>query len=132
MITTHSFFIPGIPRPQGSKRYIGNGRLIEQSKQLPAWRQQVARFAKQYCTQQFESEVHLTLGFVMPRPARMKRTLPMTARPDVDKLARAVLDGLTGVAFGDDSQVTQLTATKRRAELDELPGVHIICTGELP
>jgi Holliday junction resolvase RusA-like endonuclease len=35
--------------------------------------------------------------------------------PDVDKLARAALDALTGVAYEDDSQVVELRVRKRYA-----------------
>ena len=31
----------GIPVPQGSKRHVGNGIMIEQSAGLPAWRNQL-------------------------------------------------------------------------------------------
>lgn len=33
-------------------------------------------------------------------------------RPDIDNLCKFVLDALTGVVYGDDSQVVKLTATK--------------------
>ena len=33
-------------------------------------------------------------------------------KPDLDKLIRAVLDGLTGVAYVDDAQVTLISASK--------------------
>jgi Holliday junction resolvase RusA-like endonuclease len=35
-----------------------------------------------------------------------------TVPPDLDKLIRAVLDGLTGVAYKDDGQVVKITAVK--------------------
>lgn len=35
-----------------------------------------------------------------------------TQKPDVDKLARAILDGLTGVAIHDDSQVEEIDCIK--------------------
>lgn len=35
-----------------------------------------------------------------------------TTRPDTDKLIRAVLDALTGIAYRDDSQVDFITARK--------------------
>ena len=31
----------GIPAPQGSKRHVGRGIMIEQSASLPAWRNQL-------------------------------------------------------------------------------------------
>jgi len=33
-------------------------------------------------------------------------------KPDVDKLARALLDALTGVAYGDDAQVVEMHVCK--------------------
>lgn len=37
---------------------------------------------------------------------------PHTQRPDLDNLAKAVLDGLNRIAFADDSQVAQQTLRK--------------------
>jgi Holliday junction resolvase RusA-like endonuclease len=39
-----------------------------------------------------------------------------TVPPDLDKLIRAVLDGLTGVAYKDDGQVVRITAVKIYAQ----------------
>lgn len=36
-----------------------------------------------------------------------------TKKPDADNIAKAVLDGLNGIAFVDDSQVTSLSVHKR-------------------
>lgn len=46
--------------------------------------------------------------------------------PDVDKLARAVMDALTaGSAWDDDARVVDLTALKRYARQDQPVGVVI-------
>ena len=39
-----------------------------------------------------------------------------TSRPDLDNVAKAVLDGLTGVVYLDDSQVCDLTKRKRYSD----------------
>jgi len=49
-----------------------------------------------------------------------------TSSPDVDKLARAAGDALSGIAYYDDAQVADLRATKRHARIEERPGVHIL------
>lgn len=36
-----------------------------------------------------------------------------TKKPDLDNIAKAILDGLNGVAFVDDSQITCLMVSKR-------------------
>jgi Holliday junction resolvase RusA-like endonuclease len=80
--------------------------------------------------------VRVEIDFYLPRPASVKvtkRPLPIVP-PDVDKLARAALDGLNqgfdtgkvgdGVIFADDSQVVELVACKYYAD-DREPGAEI-------
>ena len=122
-----TFFVAGDPAPQGSKKHVGNGRLVEASKKLKPWRATVARAAATECVP-IDGPVVVRLEFVMHRPKatpKTKPTPPAVKRPDVDKLARGVLDGLTGRAYGDDSQVTKLIVSKRIAELDEPTGCMI-------
>ena len=42
-----TFFAEGTSRPQGSKRALGNGRMIEASRHLKPWRQTVRFTAQQ-------------------------------------------------------------------------------------
>jgi Holliday junction resolvase RusA-like endonuclease len=80
--------------------------------------------------------VRVEIDFYLPRPSSVKvskRALPIVP-PDVDKLARSVLDGLNqghdtgkvgdGVIYADDSQVVELLAKKFYAD-DRLPGATI-------
>lgn len=131
MTSTVEFFVQGVPRPQGSKDHVGGGRLVESSKGLTEWRWRVGLAANQIRrgTPLYAGAVRATLAFVMPRPKALDRdapTPPMIRPPDVDKLVRAVLDGLTGTLIVDDSLVTDLGNThKRYAEPAEPPGVRI-------
>ena len=121
-------FVPGRPAPQGSKRHVGGGVMVESSKAVAPWRTTVAWHAAQtYRGAPLDGAVWAGLTFVMPRPAATpKRSTPQAVkRPDLDKLTRAVFDALSGVVWRDDSQVIQVVASKRLAELDEQPGVHI-------
>ena len=126
----HSFFVPGVPAPQGSKNAYRRGNrcvLVESSKKVKPWRQAVARAAKENIPQPLEGEIHLRVVFVMPRTKAMgdKPAPPMLQRPDLDKLDRSTCDGLTGAAYADDSQVTRICSEKRRAEPGEPTGAHI-------
>ena len=79
--------------------------------------------------------MRVEIDFYLPRPSsikKAKRALPIVP-PDVDKLARAVLDGLgqglngksgDGMLWGDDSQVIELVASKFYAD-DIEPGATI-------
>lgn len=58
-------------------------------------------------------------GLPIPKSTSKKRARQMTLgevkhtkRPDVDNLVKAVLDGLNGVAWEDDSQITTLNIRK--------------------
>lgn len=111
--------------------------MIESSKRVKPWRADVKAAAEKMFTEAgfapFDGPVSVSLAFVMPRPksAPKSKHVPAVKRPDVDKLARAVLDALTGVAFVDDSQVIELAASKRLSNVagDFSAGVHIDIEG---
>lgn len=120
--------VDGWPAPKGSKRHVGGGRLVESSKRLPEWQSKIRSSIEwAWKTAPLAGPMDVTLDFVMPRPkALSKRATPAaTKRPDIDKLARGVLDELTGRVFVDDSQVTVLRATKSIAGVGESSGVWI-------
>lgn len=135
---TLSFFVPGKPAPQGSKRYLGvkggKGITVESSKAVAPWRADVRAGAEKAMASGQAGfvageAVIVRLMFVMPRPASTpkRRTPAAVKRPDVDKLARAVLDAISSAgAWIDDSQVVDLRASKRIAELDEVSGCVIV------
>lgn len=126
-------FVPGAPAPQGSKRHVGRGILIESSKNVGPWRERVALAAHSNAAGLLDPPVSVRLDFIMPRPksAPKTKTLAAVKRPDIDKLARAILDALTDVWLRDDSHVVELCATKRLALVDEQPGVTITATNEI-
>lgn len=122
---TLKFFVAGIPVPQGSKICVNN-RPIEANKGLRLWRKEVsavahlARQENEFGTLDEPMQVDLT--FLFKKPAKPKFELP-AVKPDVDKLIRAVFDGLTDAGvWVDDSRVISVMATKFYA--DE-PGVIV-------
>ena len=127
------FHVRGNPAPQGSKQAFVRGRravLVESSKRLPAWRIAVQDAALQHL-QPIPAgvAVRVEIHFVMPRPKSLPKSRPTPPAVkrigDLDKLCRAILDGLDGPAYADDSQVTVLVADKRIAEPGEEPGARI-------
>lgn len=124
-------FVPGRPAPQGSKSYKGHrgGKpiLIESSKAVGPWREQIAWMARSRGGMLPPGPVRAELVFVMPRPKQTpKRTPPAIKRNgDLDKLVRAVFDAITDVWIHDDAHITHLGAHKRIAELGEQSGVNI-------
>lgn len=132
-----SVFVAGQPAPQGSKRgfvnkHTGRVAMVESSKALKPWRESVRQALLDEHGRpraHFAGPVVVELRFVMRRPVstpKRRPTPPHTKKPDVDKLARAILDAVSSASvWRDDSHVVQLSATKRIAELDETPGCEI-------
>lgn len=108
-----SFVVRGVPAPKGSRisgrRKDGSIFTRPASKGEHAWVEAVAMVAK---TQPpLQPPYSVGLHFAMPRPKKPSHEYP--TRGDLDKLVRAVLDGLTrGGLIVDDRHVTDLSAAK--------------------
>jgi crossover junction endodeoxyribonuclease RusA len=132
------FVVPGKPIPQGSKRHVGHGVMVESSRELGPWRERVALAAHNALlaagATPFAGAVTIGLEFVLPRPKSTpkRRTPPAIKRPDLDKTTRSVFDALTGVVWLDDAQVVDLHASKRLAGIGETPGVTVTITQAQP
>lgn len=129
-----SFHVAGRPIPQGSMRPMvsaSTGRpFVKQAPALAVWRADVAEAARRAGCLPRQGPVKVNLVFSFARPkahygtgrnaGRLKDSAPESpinrATGDLDKLARAVLDALSQVAYEDDSQVVLLAAMKRFSE----------------
>lgn len=108
-----SFVTFGMPAPQGSKKHIGGGRLVEVSKLLPAWKEAVRAQAQSAVastegwTGPINEPVLIQVVFTFPHTAAsMKRgDIYYTNMPDLDKLQRAIGDAIS-------PQPPKLSATK--------------------
>jgi len=122
VIDTIQLVVFGVAAPQGSKRHVGRGRMIESSNAVGPWRDRIAAEAQAWCLQHpdfapLDEPIQIDLVFELPRPATSpKRVLYPAKKPDLDKLVRAVLDALTGIIYADDARVVALSATKRYAK----------------
>jgi crossover junction endodeoxyribonuclease RusA len=139
-----SFTVHGTPAPQGSKKHVGNGVMVESSKAVKPWRQDVAAAAEAAMCGNWatlglwDGAVGVDIEFWFARPKGHYRTgknahilrdsapLHPSVRPDVDKTTRAVLDALkTAGAIKDDARVTDLHAVKRYCRRDQVPGATV-------
>lgn len=139
------FRVNGIPAPQGSKRHVGGGRMVESSRAVGPWREAVrheagvALWVDGSWLPGTSLPLSVTVVFVLARPlshwgganhdaGHLRNSAPKfpAKRPDLDKLARAVLDGLVaGGVMADDSQVCSLNCAKVFAANGEAPGAII-------
>jgi Holliday junction resolvase RusA-like endonuclease len=118
------FTVLGVPQPQGSMKAFMPKRgkfpiVTNDNAKTKPWRQQVAGTCLAARGQEpmmgREVPVRVEVSFYFPRPKSVK-SKAKTTRPDADKLLRLLCDALTGIAFEDDSQVTELHATKQYGE----------------
>jgi len=146
------FFVPGEPAPAGSKRAIPiynrhTGKFVvdkagrpvigvtDASKRSRPWKDRISALAAEaWKGPLLDEPIALTLRFIMPRPGThfgsrrgekyLKQCAPTwhSISPDLDKLARAAADAMTGVVFRDDCLIVAQIVTKFYGDR---PGVQI-------
>jgi len=112
----------GAPAPQGSKRFIGRGggrgMMIESSKKVKPWRQDVKASALEALAaggSKVVGPVRVRMVFTLPKPGsapKTRKTWP-DRRPDLSKLIRSTEDALTEAGvWEDDARVVYCVARK--------------------
>lgn len=143
-----SFFVHGIPCPQGSKNAFArmkpnkNGRMtpvavmVEQSRGLPVWRNAVKTEALKNKPKDWvlSGLFFVTAIYYFPRPAlhrksngELKNDAPIIkiTKPDRDKLDRGIGDALTGAAYADDANLAIGFSVKIYCDGQKTPGAFI-------
>lgn len=111
----HSFEIEGRPRAKGRPRFrvIGNGKVIAYTDS--ATREFEKHVADSYDGPLFEGTIAVTIECHTGSTYVSIREYPEwdpKLRGDVDNYGKAILDGLQGKAFKNDSQVIALDMSK--------------------
>jgi Holliday junction resolvase RusA-like endonuclease len=113
--------VVGNPAPQGSKRHVGDGVMIESSKHVRPWRADIAAAAAQVMAGRpvLTGPLVVDMVFAFARPkghygtGRNAGVLRPSAPgrpavyPDLSKLARAAEDALTRIVWRDDALVVE-------------------------
>lgn len=123
-----AFSVEGLPIPQGSKTVAkGGGKTWLRDAnaiRLKPWRAKIAAAAD--TGESFDCPVVVFAVFYLPKPQRPRWLLP-GVKPDVDKLARALLDGMKdGGLLAEDSRVVDLHAVKRYEHAGNPVGVRVL------
>jgi len=134
-----SKFISGDPRSKGSFRPIKtkDGRVfMAQSKASKSWENTIRELCQGWGAPH-DGPVRLLVLFFLPRPKSHYRTGKYAGElredaprwpdktPDIDKLLRAVMDGLTRVLYDDDKRVVSVECEKRYTKATGEVGVGI-------
>ncbi|MCT2591099.1 RusA family crossover junction endodeoxyribonuclease [Streptomyces sp. N2-109] len=119
--------VHGTPGPQGSKRHVGRGVMVESSKKVKPWRQDVKASALQAMDsgdgkwQPLDGPLAVAVTFTVrhrptskpswwPAGVRWSKTLMWrpASMPDLSKLLRSTEDALTDAgAWLDDARVVE-------------------------
>jgi len=126
----------GRPAPQGSKRHVGRGVMVESSRHVKPWREDVRSSALDALPDGWtplDGPIRVSMVFSMPRPKTLPkgRTEP-DRMPDLSKLCRSTEDALTSAGvWADDARVVEYVRLAKvyagSSDSDALraPGVRI-------
>jgi Holliday junction resolvase RusA-like endonuclease len=114
--------IPGLPVSQPRQRHaIIAGRSVNYTPSnhpVQSFKSLCRLVASQKIPRPLAGPIEVEIGFYFQRPTnKIWKTRPMplevkTTKPDLDNLAKAVMDSLNGVAWIDDAQVCKIVLSK--------------------
>ena len=123
------FTVYGEPKGKGRPRF-GNGRTYTPKTTVEYQNDVLGAYLDKYQPKHIKNEIWVQIRAYMgiPQNASKKRRAEMLGKgvikkPDVDNIAKIILDALNGVCWEDDKQVTRIMVTKRYAEV---PRVEIV------
>ena len=130
MSTTLSFRVDGEPVPQPRHRIASRGRFstayIPKKHAIHAWKWAIEEAAREEAERVgweplkgVALRVWMVFSFQQPKS---NKTQWHIQRPDLDNLAKAVLDALHGIAFPDDAVVDEI---KLRKQWHKQPGLWV-------
>jgi len=111
--------IPIPPQPKARPR-VYNGIAFTPAK-TKAYESAVALLIRKYFPVPFECALSVRMEFFMSKAVSNKKPYP-TQSPDIDNLAKAILDAGNGLIYKDDSQVIELNIVKRWATIESPAG----------
>lgn len=124
------------PMSQSRPRFNSYSKRAYEKVDITNYKKRVGYTAKQVIKKPIEKGIALKIDvvFYMQTPKSVSNikknavnlrneVIRVTKKPDIDNLLKAILDGLNGIAFDDDNQITDVTMKKRysltpRIEID--------------
>lgn len=123
--TCVSFVINEVPiakgRPRFSRFHASKSVVAYTPKRTKDYEEKVLQAAKPHITEPISEPSHIYIELIFPRPKRLipkkfpDGLIPHDKRPDIDNLAKAVMDGMSPL-LSDDCIITKMTASKFYAE----------------
>lgn len=114
-----TFSVETEPVGKGRPRFCANRRVYTPQKTVVFEKTiaDAARIAYRRPPLIYPIELEIVLTYTIPKSwsKKKKDTAVFPRKPDIDNVAKAVMDALEGVIYVDDSQVADLIVTKRYA-----------------
>ena len=120
------FYVEGTPVPKGRPRFRSMGNFVQTytDSKTRDFEKTVAEASTQAmgASEPLKTPLKVFLQFTLPIPAsvtkkRLKSILDglevHTKKPDLDNLVKATLDGMSEIVFDNDSQIVNISATKK-------------------
>jgi Holliday junction resolvase RusA-like endonuclease len=123
-----TFAVPGVPQGKHRPRFARRGKYVHTYKAAEdEKRESVIRIAYYKAAGDIGPysgpiAIWIDAMYSIPQSWSKKRKLdpgPKISKPDIDNIAKSVLDGLNGLAFVDDAQIIHLSSKKRWGEWDK-------------
>ena len=124
---TVEFYIPGEPVGKGRPRFTRTGRTYTPEATANYETLVKIEYQRQVGLERFPDDAALKMEieaqFSIPKSASRKKTELMATgvirpikKPDWDNIGKIVADSLNGIAYRDDSQITEAAVWKRYTE----------------
>ena len=121
------FTLPGRPQPKQRPRVLKSG-ITYTPRETVLYEEQIIQAARQselLPKSPTAEPLKLIIWCFMPIPTSWRKSKQEAARkgkiypvnrPDIDNLAKIVMDALNGIAYVDDAQVVQLVINKKYSD----------------
>lgn len=116
-------FFPFEPVPKGRPRFTRTGHAYT-PKTTQDYEKKIAEYYRENCSDFYDIAIKVKIIFNMPiaksitkknRELIMTGIIKHTKKPDADNMTKSVTDALNGIAYADDSLITEIHVIKRYA-----------------
>jgi len=118
MIYEFTLHVKPMPYKRVRGSFRGGKAVFHNEPKYKAFKQTLTGYAQQKISKPFAQHVPLTIAleFGMGPRAKSNKHPQFTKTPDVDNLAKAVMDSLNKIAYHDDCQIIELYTKKYYSE----------------
>lgn len=127
------FFVPGKVQGKARPRFSSRSGTVYTPGRTKSYERQIAEAYEAQHGPCFDGAVMVVIEAVFPIPKSWPRAKKAEAlagklppgKPDIDNILKVVLDGLNGIAYEDDKQVTMTQCKKFYTATNSLPGLRV-------